>query len=115
MVRLVSPPFITPGGIVVRTTRPSLTASTSPTFNRLTVVWVQSSGVPFQTTNFFAQLIRNGRVVSQAVFDPFGVVRFNNIGTLTQVSYELRAFNPIGILQRVRTIPRGVQTFAIIG
>ncbi|QKS48906.1 hypothetical protein HUB94_29700 (plasmid) [Paenibacillus cellulosilyticus] len=112
---MVNPPFTLPGGTVVKVRRPSLTASTSPTLNRLTVVWVQNNGVPFRTTNFFAELIRNGRVVSQAVFDPFGVVVFNNIGTLTQVSYQLRTFNPSGILQRVRTIPAGVQAFALIG
>lgn len=115
MVKLVNPPFILPGGTVVRVARPSMSASTSPNLSRLTVVWVQNSGVPFRTTNFFAELIRNGRVVSQAVFDSFGVVVFNNIGTLTQVSYQLRTFNPAGILQRVRTIPAGVEAFALIG
>ncbi|WP_127534726.1 hypothetical protein [Paenibacillus kobensis] len=114
-MKFVHPPFLLPNGTVVRTKRLSTSSSSTPIFSRLTVVWVQGSGVPFTTTNFFAQLIRNGRVVSQAVFDPFGVVRFGNITTLTQVSYQLRTFNPAGILQRVRTIPAGVETFAIIG
>lgn len=85
------------------------------TFNRLTVVWVQNNGVPFLTTGFFARLIRNNRVVATAFFDSFGVVRFNNIGTLTRVSYTIRTFNANGVLFRSRFIPAEVQTFAIIG
>lgn len=114
-VKFTHPPFILPNGTVCRVKRPSIAAISGPIFSRLTVVWVQGNGVPFTTPNFFAQLIRNGRIVSQAGFDPFGVVRFDNIPTLTQVSYQLRAFNPIGVLQRIRTIPAGVETFAIIG
>ena len=53
--------------------------------------------------------------MSTAFFDRFGVVRFNNIGTLTNVSYTLRVFNANGIQFRTRTIPAGVETFAIIG
>ncbi len=86
-----------------------------PTFNRLTVEWVQGNGVPFNTTEFFARLTRNNVLVSTAFFDSFGVVRFNNIGTLTNVSYTLRTFNRNGVLFRTRFIPAGVQTFVIIG
>jgi hypothetical protein len=84
-------------------------------FRRLTVVWVQNNGVPFNTTGFFARLIRNGRIVSVAFFDNFGVVRFNNIRTLTNVSFTLQTFNRNGVLFRTRTIPAGVEAFAIIG
>ncbi|GGD75729.1 hypothetical protein [Paenibacillus nasutitermitis] len=89
--------------------------TSGPIFNRLTVVWVQGNGVPFNTTGFFARLIRNNQVVSTASFDRFGVVRFNNIGTLTRVSFRLQLFNSRGILFRTRTIPAGVETFAVIG
>ncbi|WP_027094509.1 hypothetical protein [Cohnella thermotolerans] len=90
-------------------------ARQTPTFTRLTVVWVQNNGVPFDTTGFFATLTRSGQVVSTASFDSFGVVRFANVSTLTQVSYTLRVFNSDGTLFRTRTIPNGVETFAIIG
>lgn len=86
-----------------------------PTFNRLTIVWVQNNGVPFNTTGFFARLSRGNTIVSTASFDRFGVVRFNNVGTLTNVSYTLRLFNNNGVLFRTRFIPAGVQTFAVIG
>ncbi|MFD0673977.1 hypothetical protein [Cohnella sp. GCM10027633] len=88
---------------------------TGPIFSRLTVLWVQSSGVPFDTTGFFARLSRGSTLVSTASFDRFGVARFNNIRTLTTVSYTLRLFNANGVLFRTRTIPAGVETFAIIG
>jgi hypothetical protein len=90
-------------------------SSNNPTFSRLTVVWVQNNGVPFDTTGFFARLSRGNTLVSTASFDRFGVVRFNNIGTLTNVAYTLRVFSNNGVLFRTRTIPAGVETFAIIG
>ncbi|TFE25770.1 hypothetical protein [Cohnella luojiensis] len=93
----------------------SFGTSNEPTFNRLTVVWVQNNGVPFNTTGFFARLSRGGILVSTANFDRFGVVRFNNVGTLTNVSFTLRLFNRNGVLFRTRFIPAGVETFAVIG
>jgi len=90
-------------------------SSSAPIFSRLTVVWVQGNGVPFDTTGFFARLSRGNQLVSTAGFDRFGVVRFNNIPTLTRVSYTLRVFSANGVLFRTRTIPAGVETFAIIG
>ncbi|QMV41043.1 hypothetical protein [Cohnella cholangitidis] len=87
----------------------------NPTFSRLTVVWVQNNGVPFDTTGFFARLSRGSTLVSTARFDRFGVVRFNNIRTLTNVPFTLRLFNNNGILFRTRTIPAGVEVFAVIG
>jgi hypothetical protein len=86
-----------------------------PILDRLTVTWVQSNGVPFDTTGFFARLFRNGTLVQTAAFDRFGVVRFSSVATLTQVSYTLRVFDANGFLFRTRTIPAGVETFAIIG
>jgi len=103
-------------GKVIRRFKPKgLAQSIGPIFSRLTVVWVQGNGVPFNTTGFFARLIRDDRVVSTASFDRFGVVRFNNIDTLTRVSYRIQLFDSRGILFRTRTIPAGVETFAVIG
>lgn len=98
----------------VTTRRPSTIIAT-PIFNRFTATWVQINGVPFNTTGFFATLSRNGRVVATASFDPFGVVRFNTIPTLTRFTYTLRTFNRNGVLFRTRIVPAGVETFAIIG
>ncbi|MFC5468620.1 hypothetical protein ACFPPD_07790 [Cohnella suwonensis] len=105
---------------IIRTKVSNKTGGTSgggniPTFSRLTVVWVQNNGVPFNTTGFFARLTRGNRIVSSANFDRFGVVRFGNVRTLTNVSYTLRVFSSTGVLFRTRTIPAGVETFAIIG
>lgn len=101
--------------IRARTTARARTSVTGPIFPRLTVLWVQSSGVPFDTTGFFARLSTGSTLVSTASFDRYGVARFNNIRTLTTVSYTLRLFNENGVLFRTRTIPAGVETFAIIG
>lgn len=87
----------------------------SPIFNQLTVVWVQTNGVPFDTTGFTARLFRKGTLVQTAAFDRFGVVRFSRVATLTRVSYTLRLFDAGGTLFRTRTIPAGVETFAVIG
>lgn len=102
---------------IIRTKNVSRTGriGNNPTFSRLTVVWVQNNGVPFDTTGFFARLSRGQTLVSTANFDRFGVVRFNNVNTLTNVTYTLRVFSSNGVLFRTRTIPAGVQTFAIIG
>lgn len=86
-----------------------------PTFNRLTVVWVNNNGVPFNTTGFNAALFRGNILVQTARFDRFGVVFFSNVGTLTTVSYTIRLFDDFGRVFRTRTIPAGVQTFAVIG
>ncbi|MFS0727100.1 hypothetical protein [Paenibacillus sp. 1P07SE] len=86
-----------------------------PIFNRLTVVWVQSNGVPFDTTGFFARLYRGNTLVQTSSFDRFGVVRFSRVETLTQVSYTIRVFNSSGVQFRSRSIPAGVETFAVIG
>ncbi|HUC92824.1 MAG TPA: hypothetical protein VMS09_12490 [Paenibacillus sp.] len=90
-------------------------SSSAPIFNRLTVVWVQQNGVPFDTTGFFARLSRGNRLAATASFDRFGVVRFNTIETLTEVGYTLRLFSRDGRLFRVRLIPAGVETYAVIG
>ncbi|MFC4809103.1 hypothetical protein [Paenibacillus sp. GCM10023250] len=114
--RVKPQPYVTGSGKMVRRAVPDkLIRQTGPIFDRLTVVWVQFNGVPFDTTGFFAQLVRNGRVVSTASFDRFGVVRFNNIPTLTNVSYTIRTFDRSGFLFRSRFIPARVETFAIIG
>jgi hypothetical protein len=86
-----------------------------PILSRLTVTWVQRNGVPFNTTGFAARLSRGGSIIQTTTFDRFGVVRFSRVGTLTNVSYTIRIFSPSGVLFRTRTIPAGVETFAVIG
>ncbi|WP_201755270.1 hypothetical protein [Paenibacillus glycinis] len=108
--------YVPSSGKTIRRMVPrKLVQQTGPIFDRLTVVWVQNNGVSFNTSGFFARLIRNNRVVATAAFDPFGVVRFNQIQTLTDVSYTIRTFNANGVLFRSRFIPARVETFAIIG
>ncbi|BBH21795.1 hypothetical protein Back11_31400 [Paenibacillus baekrokdamisoli] len=103
-------------GKVIRKTRArGLSQSTGTTFNRLTVVWVAQNGVPFNTTGFFARLFRGNQLISTAFFDRFGVVRFNNVRTLTNATFTIQVIRNDGVLFRTRTIPAGVQTFAIIG
>ncbi|WP_274649441.1 hypothetical protein [Paenibacillus humicola] len=87
-----------------------------PLLRALTIVWVQNNGVPFNTSDgFFAQLSRNGQVVARARFDNFGVAVFRNIGTLTDVSYRLTIFSNNGQIFRQRTLPAGIEAFAVIG
>ena len=100
---------------IVRVAPRNVGPITGPILSRLTVVWVQFNGVPFNTTGFFARLTRGGVLVSTASFDSFGVVRFNNIATPTNVSYTLRVFSARGVLFRTRTLPAGIEAFAIIG
>ncbi|REE91589.1 hypothetical protein A8990_10497 [Paenibacillus taihuensis] len=100
---------------VQTSTNGSRGSNTNPTFNRLTVLWVNIDGVPFNTTGFFARLFRNGQLVATASFDRYGVVRFNNINTLTNFSYNIRTYDANGLEYRSRNIPAGVQTYAIIG
>ncbi|RXZ84055.1 hypothetical protein EBB07_02890 [Paenibacillaceae bacterium] len=88
---------------------------TEPTFNRLNVVWVQSNGVPFNTTGFFASLFRGNVLVQSASFDSFGVVRFSNVPTLTNSVFRIRIFSSSGIEFRERTLPAGIEVFAVIG
>ncbi|WP_338552958.1 hypothetical protein [Paenibacillus sp. KS-LC4] len=112
------PPFLGPKGsgkVISKVKRTKNFKSGGPTFNRLTVVWVTNNGVPFNTTGFFARLFRGDNVVAVASFDRFGVVRFNQIQTLTSVSYTIRLYNSNGVLFRTAFIPAGVQTFAVIG
>ncbi|UVI31656.1 hypothetical protein [Paenibacillus spongiae] len=103
-------------GKVIRMAVPTKrNVQSGPILNRLTVVWVQNNGVTFNTTGFFARLFRGNTLVSTAFFDNFGVVRFGNIGTLTNATFTIQTFSPTGILFRQRTIPAGSEAFAIIG
>jgi hypothetical protein len=90
-------------------------AQTGPTFSRLTVLWVQGNGVPFDTTGFFARLYSGGTLVQTAAFDRFGVVRFSNVRTLTDRNFVIRLFSATGVQFRERSIPAGVEAFAVIG
>ncbi|WP_234414404.1 hypothetical protein [Paenibacillus sp. CAA11] len=83
---------------------------------RLTIVWVDNNGVPFNTTGFFATASTvGGRLIQAARFDRFGVVQFSRIGTPTTRNIVIRTFDANGVLFRVRTVPEGNEAFAIIG
>lgn len=100
--------------VLLKTTNLSNSQS-GPTLNRLTVLWVNNNGVPFNTTGFNAALFRGDTLVQAANFDRFGVVFFSAVSTLTTVSYTIETFDSAGRLFRTRTIPAGVEAFAIIG
>lgn len=87
-----------------------------PRLSRLTIVWVQSNGVPFNTSGgFVAVLSRGGVNIATARFDNFGVAVFGSIATLTRVSYTLRIFSLNGLLFRTRFLPAGIEAYAVIG
>ncbi|ANE48623.1 hypothetical protein SY83_00910 [Paenibacillus swuensis] len=87
----------------------------SQRFSRLTIVWLQQNGNPFDTAGFRARLIRNGQVVAVTQFDRYGVARFSTIDALTRVSYTLQAVDSNGVVFRTRTVPARVEVFGIIG
>ncbi|MFD2615633.1 hypothetical protein [Paenibacillus gansuensis] len=86
-------------------------------FSRLVIVWLQSNGVPFNTTGFRARLIRQstGQVVATTSFDRYGAARFSTISTLTQVRYRVQLLDNNGTVFRTRQIPAGVEVFGVIG
>ncbi|MBD2844897.1 hypothetical protein IDH44_06830 [Paenibacillus sp. IB182496] len=103
-------------GAVLRTRKKARQANvTGPILPRLTVAWVQQNGVPFDTTGFFARLFRGNTLVQSSGFDRFGVVRFSRVNTLTNASFTVRVYSDNGVLFRTRTIPAGVEIFAVIG
>lgn len=114
----VKPPLKDQGAkkVIRRWVKPiAKSAQTGPILNRLTVVWVQNNGVPFDTTGFFARIYSGGALVQTASFDRFGVVRFSRIPTLTNRNFVIRVFSSAGVQFRERSIPAGVEAFAIIG
>ncbi|NEZ41416.1 hypothetical protein GQA12_07590 [Paenibacillus alvei] len=48
-------------------------------------------------------------------FDRFGVVRFNKMKTLTNAALRIQILRLGGILFRTRSVPAGVEAFAVIG
>ncbi len=86
-----------------------------PTFNRLTVLWVDNSGVPFNTTGFNAALYRGSTLIQTAAFDRFGVVFFSLVTTLTTANYTLVVYDSFGRIYRTKSIPAGVEAFSVIG
>ncbi|MCG7409755.1 hypothetical protein MH117_20320 [Paenibacillus sp. ACRRX] len=120
IVKRITPPLKDPqlkGKVVSKVTKKRFKAKQIPNlyFTRFTVLWVQNNGVTFNTAGFFARVFSGGRLLSTAAFDRHGVVRFNNIGVLTNVPLTIQVFNRVGILFRTRNVPRGVEAFAIIG
>lgn len=117
MAKRLKPPYL--GSKVTNKVIKSATKvgklQSGPTFDRLTVLWVNLDGVPFNTTGFSAALFRGNTLVQTARFDRFGVVVFNRVSTLTTVTYTIQTFDSAGRLFRTRRIPAGVETSAIIG
>ncbi|MCM3630948.1 hypothetical protein M3194_26830 [Paenibacillus glycanilyticus] len=120
MAARIKPTLISPSkgkGKVIKKAAKLAPLQTGPIFSRLTVVWVNENGVAFDTSaGYFARLFRGTTIVSTSSFDRFGVVRFNNITTLTNSIFTIRIYRiSDGALYRTRTIPSGVETFAVIG
>lgn len=85
------------------------------TFRRLTVVWCNNQGVPYNTTGFFAVAReRNGAFIQSVRFDSFGVAVFTALATPLRRSIVLRTFDRNGNLFRTRIVPAGVAAFVII-
>jgi hypothetical protein len=83
---------------------------------RFTVVWVDTTGNPFDTSGFFATASTlGGFLIQTARFDASGVVVFSRIRTLTRRTLVVRTFDANGNLFRTVTVPRGNEAFAIIG
>ncbi|WP_169087242.1 hypothetical protein [Paenibacillus sp. PL91] len=86
-----------------------------PTFNLLTILWVDQNGVPFNTTGFYAALYRGSSLIQTAAFDRFGAAYFSQVPTLTTVNYTLQVYDSLGRVYHTRLIPAGVEAFAVIG
>lgn len=86
-----------------------------PTLSRLTVLWVDQNGVPFNTIGFNAALYRGTTLVQTAFFDRFGVVYFSRVETLTAAAYTVQLYDNSGVVYRTKEIPAGVEAFAVIG
>ncbi len=81
-----------------------------------TVLWVNTFGVPFNTTGFVVvAFTRSGHRVATASFDSFGVAQFIGIPTRTVIPLVIRTFNRNGVLFRTRNVPAHVEAFSIIG
>lgn len=117
MENRAKPPLYNPKNvnkILLKKTSPGSQQS-GPTFNRLTVLWVDNRGVPFNTTGFNAALFRGNTLVQTAFFDRFGVVFFSAISTLTTVNYTIQVYDSFGRVYRTKSIPAGVEAFSVIG
>ncbi|MBD2872984.1 hypothetical protein [Paenibacillus arenilitoris] len=118
MAKRVKPPILGPKGksrVLLKKGPGARALQNGPTLNRLTVLWVNGNGVPFDTTGFNAALYRGNTLVQTARFDRYGVVFFSNVPTITTVSYTVQLYNNAGIIYRTRTIPAEVEAFAVIG
>lgn len=117
MAYQVKPPIFGPkttNNFLLKKTKASKLQS-GPTFNRLTVLWVDSNGVPFNSAGFNAALFRGSELVQTAAFDRFGAVFFSLIPTLTTVNYTIQVYDSFGRVYRSKTIPAGVEAFSVIG
>ncbi|WP_202915242.1 hypothetical protein [Paenibacillus paridis] len=106
-------PMVTKKALLKKTK--AVKRQTGPTFNRLTVLWVDNNGVPFITTGFFAAIYRGTTLVQTAAFDRFGVVFFSSVPTLTTVDYTIQVYDSLARVYRTKPIPAGVEAFSVIG
>ncbi|CAG7644477.1 hypothetical protein ACFQI7_09830 [Paenibacillus allorhizosphaerae] len=82
------------------------------TLDRFHVIAVNANLVPVTTTGWTAVLTR-GDTTETANFDSFGVARFNNLTTLTNVSYTLRVRNADGVQRAQRSVPADLEAIVI--
>ncbi|UQZ35971.1 hypothetical protein C2I18_22010 [Paenibacillus sp. PK3_47] len=80
------------------------------TFNNLVVLATNFNGVPKETTDFTATLTR-GSDTFTAFFDDTGVAVFNQVSTLTDVSYVLRIRNDNNVQVFQGTVPPNREFF----
>ncbi|MNN39690.1 hypothetical protein D3C81_1537380 [compost metagenome] len=82
---------------------------------RLTIVWTNSLGNPYNTSGFFATVsTTSGRLIQTARFDGFGVVVFSRVSTPTNRDLIVRTFSSNGTLFTVTTVPEDNAAYVII-
>ncbi|USB31895.1 hypothetical protein [Paenibacillus sp. YPG26] len=82
---------------------------------RLTIVWTNSFGNPYNTSGFFATVsTTSGRLIQTARFDSYGVVVFSRVSTPTSRNLIVRTFSSNGTLYTVTRVPEGNAAYVII-
>lgn len=90
-------------------------AKVSQLLSRFTVLWVNTLGVPFNTTGFFLRVFRRGVLIAVVPFDSFGTAVVPNLFTPITSSLTIQTVSSTGIVFRQRRVPAGVSSFAVIG
>ncbi|RUT35455.1 hypothetical protein EJP77_00005 [Paenibacillus zeisoli] len=82
---------------------------------RLTIVWTNSSGTPYNTSGFFATVsTTSGRLIQTARFDSYGVVVFSRVHTPTSRNLIVRTYSSSGLLYTVTTVPEDNAAYVVI-